>query len=247
MINIVCLKWGDKYGPEYVNRLYNMCKKFYTNPFKFYCATDDSKGIIDDVNILDIKDFQIREGKWGGKVFTAEKIMLLRYFEEKTLLLDLDILILNDITEYVNSVDLEKFPYFIKNPWANQINLKRYYGSITCDINSSFVIGNKISMDLLHFKILDETFSNYDYYALKYRSLDKTLFYQCQDLINFHQDSKLVYSFNGGAHWPDDMEVGKFRPDYKICLFNNSHGEGLDIHDSNTNWAIEYWESFDGH
>ena len=24
---IICMKWGDKYGPEYVNRLYNMVSK----------------------------------------------------------------------------------------------------------------------------------------------------------------------------------------------------------------------------
>lgn len=245
MLNIVCLKWGDKYGPEYVNRLYNMCKKFYTNHFTFYCATDDSEGINKDIQILNYEDFKAPTGKWGGQVFTSEKIRLISYFEEKTLLLDLDVLILNDITEYVDSIELDSSPYFIKNAWADQYNLKRYYGKITCDINSSFVVGNKKSMSLLLFSIFGTNYGNYDYFALKYRSLDKTLFYHCQDLINFHDDPKLVYSFNGGAKWPEDMEVGKYRPDYKVCLFNNSHGQGLDIHDSNAEWAIEYWESFD--
>lgn len=241
MLNIVCFKWGTKYGPEYVNRLYSMCKKFYTNQFKFYCATDDSAGIKHEVNILDLEKFRVRDGAWGGKVFTAEKINLINYFESKTLLLDLDILILNDITEYVDSVTLYDKPYFIQNTWADQHKIKRYYGSITCDINSSFVIGNNQSISFLKNKIFNK---NYDYYALKYRSLDKTLFYVFQDDINFHEDKKLVYSFNGGASWPDDMERGKYRSDYKVCLFNNSHGEGSDIHDLNTNWAIEYWESF---
>lgn len=242
MLNIVCLKWGTKYGPEYVNRLYAMCKKFYTKPFKFYCATDDYSGIRSEVNILDLNKFYVADGKWGGKIFTAEKIKLLNYFIEKTLLLDLDILILNDITEYVDSVKLYDKPYFIRNEWADQHNIKRNYGKITCDVNSSFVIGNKNTTDLLRYKMFN---GDYNYYALKYRSLDKTLFYRFQWAIEFHEDKKLVYSFNGGASWPDDMEKGKYRPEYKICLFNNSHGVGDDIHDSDTNWAIEYWESFD--
>ena len=241
MLNIVCLKWGTKYGPEYVNRLYAMCKKFYTNDFKFYCATDDSNGIRSEVNILDLKLFQIPDGKWGGKVFTGEKINLINYFNEKTLLLDLDILILNDITEFVDSIELKDKAYFIRNTWANQDNIKRYYGSITCDVNSSFVIGNKASVYILRGLLFNK---DYDYYALKYRSLDKTLFYRFQDDIKFHEDKKLVYSFNGGASWPDDMEIGKYRPDYKVCLFNNSHGAGDDIHECDTTWAIEYWESF---
>ena len=242
MLNIVCLKWGDKYGPEYVNRLYNMCTKFYTNPFTFYCATDNQVGIKPEINILDLKEFEVADGQWGGKVFTAEKIKLLNHFETKTLLLDLDILILSDITEYVDSVFLADKPCFIRNEWADQDNIKRNYGKITCDVNSSFVIGNKQSTANLNDKLFN---NNYDYYSLKYRSLDKTLFYRFLSIIKFHDDKKLVYSFNGGASWPEDMEKGKYRPEYKVCLFNNSHGEGDDIHDSNTNWAIEYWESFD--
>lgn len=241
MLNIVCLKWGTKYGPEYVNRLYSMCKKFYTNPFKFYCATDDSNGIRQEVKILDLEKFQVPEGKWGGKVFTAEKIKLINNFDAKTLLLDLDILILDDITSYVDGIELHDKPYVIHNEWADQNNIKRNYGKITCDVNSSFVIGNEKSTNALNHKLFN---NNYDYYALKYKSLDKTIFYRFKWDVNFHEDKKLVYSFNGGASWPDDMQRGKYRPDYKICLFNNSHGVGDDIHDSNTSWAIEYWESF---
>ena len=241
MLNIVCLKWGTKYGPEYVNRLYSMCKKFYTKSFKFYCATDNPTGIRKEVNILNLADYEVSDGKWGGKVFTAEKIKLLNSFKTKTLLLDLDILILGDITDYVYNLELLDKPIFIRNPWADQHNIKRNYGKITCDVNSSFVIADKYSTDSLVKMLFN---SNYDYYALKYKSLDKTLFYRFLSHVGFHEDKKLVYSFNGGASWPDDMEKGKYRPDYKVCLFNNSHGVGDDIHDSDTNWAIEYWESF---
>ena len=30
---IICMKWGTKYGAEYVNRLYNMVKRNLTLPF----------------------------------------------------------------------------------------------------------------------------------------------------------------------------------------------------------------------
>jgi hypothetical protein len=46
MINIVCLKWGTKYGPEYVNRLYAGVRRNTTLEFKFLCFTDDAQGII---------------------------------------------------------------------------------------------------------------------------------------------------------------------------------------------------------
>ena len=42
---IICMKWGDKYGPEYVNRLYNMVSRHLTLDFQMVCLTDDSTGI----------------------------------------------------------------------------------------------------------------------------------------------------------------------------------------------------------
>ncbi len=36
-VNIICMKWGDKYGAEYVNKLYAMVKRNITIPFQFVC------------------------------------------------------------------------------------------------------------------------------------------------------------------------------------------------------------------
>jgi hypothetical protein len=43
--NVICMKWGTKYGPEYVNRLYAMVRRHLTGDFRMVCLTDDSKGI----------------------------------------------------------------------------------------------------------------------------------------------------------------------------------------------------------
>jgi len=39
------MKWGTKYGPEYVNRLYAMVRRHLTGDFNMVCLTDDTKGI----------------------------------------------------------------------------------------------------------------------------------------------------------------------------------------------------------
>ena len=56
-VSILCVKWGTKYGPEYVNRLYkaverstDVCK------FEFYCLTDDSDGIDERVVALPLTE-----------------------------------------------------------------------------------------------------------------------------------------------------------------------------------------------
>ena len=40
--HILCMKWGTKYGPEYVNRLYAMVRRHLSGDFRFVCLTDDS-------------------------------------------------------------------------------------------------------------------------------------------------------------------------------------------------------------
>jgi len=52
MFNIICLKHGTKYGPEYVNNLNSMVKRHITLPYTFYCLTEDTTGINTDINIL---------------------------------------------------------------------------------------------------------------------------------------------------------------------------------------------------
>ena len=43
--NVICIKWGTKFGPEYVNRLYHMVEKNLSIPHRFVCFTDNSEGL----------------------------------------------------------------------------------------------------------------------------------------------------------------------------------------------------------
>ena len=48
MINIYTVKWGFKYGPEYVNRILEMCREHITQEFKFYCRYCDYGSFSED-------------------------------------------------------------------------------------------------------------------------------------------------------------------------------------------------------
>lgn len=47
--NVICIKWGDMYSSEYVNRLYRMVQRNTTYPFRFYCFTDNATGLCKEV------------------------------------------------------------------------------------------------------------------------------------------------------------------------------------------------------
>ena len=60
-MDVVCVKWGDKFSHEHVNRLYRMvCKNFHTD-FRFVCHTDNPEGIHSDVHIIPLPDYDLEK------------------------------------------------------------------------------------------------------------------------------------------------------------------------------------------
>ena len=53
-INIVCIKWGTLFGPEYVNRLYSGVRRNLTRPVRFICMTEHRDGLHPDVECIDL-------------------------------------------------------------------------------------------------------------------------------------------------------------------------------------------------
>ena len=51
-VNILCLKWGTRYGPHYVNILYKSVARHLKRPFRFYCCTEDATGLLEEVKII---------------------------------------------------------------------------------------------------------------------------------------------------------------------------------------------------
>lgn len=45
MLTVLCVRFGEKYGPEYVERLRNMVSRNLTIPYEFACLTDDQRPI----------------------------------------------------------------------------------------------------------------------------------------------------------------------------------------------------------
>jgi hypothetical protein len=96
---VLCMKWGTKYGPEYVNRLYAMVARRLARPFRFVCLTDDAAGIRADVACAPIPALppiaQPKERGWLKLAsFSPELAGLLG---DEVLYLDLDVVILGSL------------------------------------------------------------------------------------------------------------------------------------------------------
>jgi hypothetical protein len=100
MINVVCLKWGKKYGPEYVNRLYSAVERNTTRPFRFWCFTEDSVGINSNIKVVPLQ-FADQLDSWWNKIslFSNDNGLPIG---EQIVYIDLDTLIVDNIDQLLD-------------------------------------------------------------------------------------------------------------------------------------------------
>lgn len=120
-INIVCMKWGTKFGPQYVNRLYKMVEKKLTLKHRFICFTDDATGIDAGVEIMPLPQVIFEDGPERGWRKLGILSSSLGDLKGQALFLDLDILILRNIDDFFK-VDGE---FLIIKDW----DFKNYIGN----------------------------------------------------------------------------------------------------------------------
>ena len=102
MANIVCMKWGQKYGAEYVNRLYSMVKRNMSRPFRFICFTDNKEGIVPEVEVFPLPPFKAAHlqtmGAYQKKMLCRKDLAPFKEGEQ-FLFLDLDVVIMDSLDE----------------------------------------------------------------------------------------------------------------------------------------------------
>jgi len=98
MVNVICMKWGDKYGPAYVNRLYGMVARNLSRPFRFVCFTENGEGVRPEVEIQPLPSLDLPSGlPERGWMKLATFQPGLGGLEGQTLFLDLDVVIVDSI------------------------------------------------------------------------------------------------------------------------------------------------------
>ena len=65
-VNVICMKWGNKYTSIDVNTLYSMVKRNLTIPFRFICLTDDKKNIRKQIECFEIPKISVPKSKEGS-------------------------------------------------------------------------------------------------------------------------------------------------------------------------------------
>ena len=115
---VLCMKWGTKYGADYVNRLYNMVKRHTTIDFQMVCLTDRTEGISPEVQCFPIPPLALPEGspeRGWNKLSTFEPDLY--GLKGNALFLDLDVVIIDNIDDFFTYPGEFLVIHDWKRPW----------------------------------------------------------------------------------------------------------------------------------
>ncbi|MEX1324225.1 MAG: hypothetical protein AB1Z21_08580 [Synechococcaceae cyanobacterium] len=94
-VNVICLKWGTRYGVHYVNNLAAGVTRHLRRPHQIHCVTDDPRGLGADVRPIPFPD---NPGVRRGWPDILVKLLLMADgfggLKGPTLFLDLDVVIM---------------------------------------------------------------------------------------------------------------------------------------------------------
>ncbi|MEM1099419.1 MAG: glycosyl transferase [Planctomycetota bacterium] len=113
-VNVVCLKWGSRYSPDYVNRLRRGVTRHLKRPHRFVCFTDDSAGLDQDIEVTPLDQITVDETLRNDIFLKVAMIHSVSGLEGPTLFLDLDVVILGGLDEFF---DFEPAKFCIIHNW----------------------------------------------------------------------------------------------------------------------------------
>lgn len=213
-MNIVCVKWGDKFNYEHVNRLYKMvCKRFHKD-FTFICYTDNPNGIDSNIVTEPLPDYDLEVWWW--------KLTLFKFTaEDTTIFFDLDVVIQNNITHLIDYCEEGKL-CTIKAYWKpHRIDMKPEAPKFDMNLNSSVMIWKGDLTEIWNTFIEDP-----EKYVFRYAGIDSFLY--------FHHFEKLLwlprgevysrlYGYDESNYQIAGMHAVKkyyYKKDFNICIFN---------------------------
>lgn len=121
------MKWGSRYGPDFVNRLYSSIKRHTKRQTRLYCFTDEIKGINKEIICKPLPNINIPKNisstPW-------RKLSIWQYplhsLKGDVLFLDLDLIITGDLDRFF---DFEPGKYCVIENWTQ---LGENIGNTSC-------------------------------------------------------------------------------------------------------------------
>ncbi|MEM7624589.1 MAG: hypothetical protein AAF333_03055 [Planctomycetota bacterium] len=113
-VNVICLKWGDRYSADYVNRLYRGVARHLQRPHRFVCFTEDAQGLDEGIDTVPLDQITVDETLRNDIFLKVAVINSVSGLVGPALFLDLDVVILGSLDEFF---DYEPDKFCIIHNW----------------------------------------------------------------------------------------------------------------------------------
>jgi len=96
---IICINWGRKYGPRYINRLYAGVARNLTGAFSFTCFCDNPEGIRPEVRTEPLPELDVEMPKATQGIWPKARLWSARLgdLEGPVLFMDLDMVVVGPL------------------------------------------------------------------------------------------------------------------------------------------------------
>ena len=210
---VLCMKWGTKYGPEYINRLYAMVRRHLQGDFRFVCLTDNTDGLRAEVECFPIPPLALPTGiperGWNKLTTFSTDLRDVYGLHGTALFLDVDVVITGPLDDFFTQSGEFLIIHDYKRPWRITGNSSVY----------RFEIG-------AHPDVLDYFRTHFAKIRTQFRNEQAYL----SDFL--HKQGKLAYwptdwcpsfKYHGIPAWPTNYWKAPFvPPNARIVIF---HGE----------------------
>lgn len=98
---VICIRWGERYGADYVNRLHSMVRRNTERPLRFICFTDNDAGLDEGIEAASLPPITLPERislKPWRKISLWQKSLL--DLEGDVLFFDVDLILTGSIDPF---------------------------------------------------------------------------------------------------------------------------------------------------
>ena len=191
MFNIICVKFGNKYSSDFVNKLQMDCLTHLGN-FDFYCYTDDPEGIHQSIQTINPVGPTLK-GVWNKLCLFNPEFPIVG----KNIFLDLDVCVKDNFLEHLTNHNWNNL-HLVYAPWKD--NKKKYGRLSSYDVthhSSVMMWENNVHHIWNHFNS-----GLRDYYMRKYVGIDRFLAHEDFEIEYLPENmimSKKYQNFNSPA------------------------------------------------
>jgi len=137
-LNVVCIRWGQKFSADYVHKLYNMVQRNLTLPHRFICLTENPGDLHAGIESIELQQ---------GFEYCWNKLELFKpaNFSQQDLCLyfDLDVVITGNIDDLAAIRPQEKFTglrdWYTRGNLCYNSSVMRFYGDYFGALNTSLI------------------------------------------------------------------------------------------------------------